>query len=69
MGVMLSLTVLIAAALLTSTCAVLRVPRSAPGARRWKAFSDSSLVLACTGIIALSSLLFAVHVDLGMSVG
>lgn len=66
---MLSLTVLIAAALLTSSCAVLGFPRSAPGTRLGKTFSDSTLFQVCTGIIALGSLLFALHLDLGMPLG
>jgi hypothetical protein len=66
---MLSLTVLIAAALLTSSSAVLRLPRSAPGARPRRTFHDTSLLQVCTGIIALGSLLFAVHVDLGVPLG
>ena len=62
---MVSLIVLVAAGLLTSSSAVSHVPRSANGARRGRRFKDSVLVQICAGILALGSLLLAVHVDLG----
>ena len=65
-AVMLSLTVLIAAALLTSSCAVLGFPRSAPGTRLGKTFSNSTLFQVCTGIVALGSVLLAVHIQWGV---
>lgn len=62
---MVSLIVLIAAGLLTSSSAVSRFPWSAADARSPRRFGISSLVQICAGIIALGSILLAVHVQQG----
>lgn len=66
---MVSLIVLIAAGLLTSSCAVAYVPQSGAGAgahvKRRGRFKDHALVQICAGILALGSILLAVHVQLG----
>ncbi|WP_457965001.1 hypothetical protein M1E17_01685 [Arthrobacter sp. D1-29] len=63
---MVILTVLIAAALLTSLSAVIYIPQPAAGAkRRWR-FKDRSVVQTCAGIVALGSVLLAVHIQWGV---
>ena len=62
---MLSLIVLITAALVTSTSAVSLVARSAMGAGRRRRFKDASLLHLGAGILALGSVLLAVHIQLG----
>jgi hypothetical protein len=62
---MVSLIVLIAAGLLTSSSAVLHVPRTTAGAGRWRRLRDNSLWQICAGILALGAILLAVHIDLG----
>jgi len=70
---MVSLIVLIAAGLLTSSSAVAYVPQSAAGAgagagtKLRRRFKNHSLVQVSAGILALGSILVAVHVQLGAS--
>jgi hypothetical protein len=63
---MVSLIVLIAAGLLTSSSAVAYVPQSASGAgtKLRRRFKNHSLVQVSAGILALGSILVAVHVQL-----
>jgi hypothetical protein len=63
---MLSLIVLITAALLTSSCAVSLPPRSVTGRTRKKKVRNLSLWRICAGILALGSVLLAVHIQHGM---
>lgn len=66
---MVSLIVLIAAGLLTSSSAVAYVPQSAAdagaGTKLRRRFKNPSLVQVGAGILALGSILVAVHVQLG----
>jgi hypothetical protein len=62
-GAMLSLIVLIAAALVTSSSAVTRVPWSATGAVRKKRARELSLLHIAAGALALGSVLLAVHIQ------
>lgn len=62
---MLSLTVLITAALVTSFGAASLLPWSATGASPKKRFKDMSLLHIGTGILALGSVLLAVHIQQG----
>ena len=68
---MVSLIVLIAAGLLTSSSAVAYVPQSAAdagagaGTKLRRRFKNHSLVQVSAGILALGSILVAVHVQLG----
>jgi hypothetical protein len=62
---MLSLIVLITAALLTSSSAVSLVPWSPTGAVRKKRVSELSLLHIGAGILALGSVLLAVHIQQG----
>lgn len=66
---MVSLIVLIAAGLLTSYSAVAYVPQSpadaGAGAKLRRRFKNHSLVQVSAGILALGSILVAVHVQLG----
>ncbi|MDQ0680519.1 hypothetical protein QFZ30_003901 [Arthrobacter pascens] len=70
---MVSLIVLIAAALLTSASAAAYVPQSAAdagaragaGAKLRRRFKNQGLVQLSAGILALGSILVAVHVQLG----
>ncbi|MBT2539104.1 hypothetical protein [Arthrobacter sp. ISL-69] len=62
---MLSLIVLIAAALVTSSSAVTPVAWSATAASRKKGFKVFSLLHIGTGILALGSVLLAVHTQQG----
>jgi len=61
----LSLIVLITAALVTSSSAVALVPWSATGAVRKKRFKDLSLLHIGAGSLALGSVLLAVHIQQG----
>jgi hypothetical protein len=61
---MVSLIVLIAAGLLTAS-AVSRFPWSAADARSPRRFGNCSLLQICAGILALGSILLAVHVQQG----
>lgn len=62
---MVSLIMLIAAGLLTGSSAVSQVPRSGPRARGRRRFKDKSMMQIFAGILALGSILLAVHVQLG----
>ena len=70
---MVSLIVLIAAGLLTSSSAVAYVPQSAAGAgagagagtKLRRRFKNHSLMQVSAGILALGSVLVAVHFQLG----
>jgi hypothetical protein len=62
---MLSLIVLITAALVTSSSAVSLVPWSDTGAGSRRRFKDMSLLHVCAGILALGSVLLAVNIQLG----
>ncbi|MDR6508985.1 hypothetical protein [Arthrobacter oryzae] len=62
---MLSLIVLIAAGLVTSSSAVLRLPWPATRDCRRRRFEDNVPLQICAGILALGSVLLAVHVQLG----
>ena len=68
---MVSLIVLIAAGLLTSSTAVAYVPQSAAdasagaGTKLRRRFRNHSLVQVSAGILALGSILVAVHIQLG----
>ncbi len=62
---MLSLIVLITAALLTSSSAVSLVPWSSTGTVRKKRVRELSLLHIGAGILALGSVLLAVHIQQG----
>ena len=66
---MVSLIVLIAAGLLTSSTAVAYVPQStadaSAGTKLRRRFRNRSLVQVSAGILALGSILVAVHIQLG----
>jgi hypothetical protein len=62
---MLILIVLIAAALVTSSSAVTLVSSSATGAWRRRRYQDMSLLHLCAGLLALGSVLLALHIQLG----
>ena len=62
---MLSLIVLIAAALVTSFSAVSLVPWPPTGAVRKKSVRESSLLHIGAGVLALGSVLLAVHIQQG----
>jgi hypothetical protein len=64
---MVSLIVLIAAGLLTSSTAVAYIPQSpaGAGAKLRRRFKNHFLVQVSAGILALGSILVAVHVQLG----
>lgn len=64
-GTMLSLIVLIAAALVTSFSAVSLVPWPPTGAVRKKSVRESSLLHIGAGVLALGSVLLAVHIQQG----
>ena len=61
---MLSLIVLVAAALLTSSSAASFISRSATGSPR-KRFRNMTLLHIGAGTVALGSVLLAVHIQLG----
>ncbi|BCW36213.1 hypothetical protein StoSoilA2_22690 [Arthrobacter sp. StoSoilA2] len=60
---MLSLSLIIAAALVTSFSAVSLIPRSAPGGSRLS--KDGLLLQLGAGILALASVVLAVNIQLG----
>jgi Flp pilus assembly protein CpaB len=64
-SIVVILIVLIAAALLTSLSAVAYVPQPAAGAKRRRRFKGRSAVQVCALIIALGSVLLAVHIQWG----
>ncbi len=62
---MVSLIMLIAAGLLTSSTAVSYVPQSFPGASRCKSLRYNPVLQTCIGILALSLVHLALHFQLG----